>query len=189
MRAARRSIDKMNPTVPSRSNRKEPPTPTVSSSQQQHQHQQPNVNHDYGGVPPTSPRGRFLQASPSNLSQEEIQANERLKSAENKISGLLQELEELKFFQEIDMDIPPPPTTERSSQDSQRFVVSAFSRTPRYHSDELSGTITTTASSSQGHGTRRSVSTTLTADNIQVRSNITRVGMPDDYTEIASIGR
>jgi len=44
------------------------------------------------------------------MSQEEIQAEERLQRAENKIGGLLQELEELKFFQEIEMETPGPNT-------------------------------------------------------------------------------
>ncbi|KAL3936921.1 MAG: hypothetical protein SGBAC_007862 [Bacillariaceae sp.] len=38
------------------------------------------------------------------MSQEELQAEERLKKAENKISGLLHELDELRFFQELEQE-------------------------------------------------------------------------------------
>lgn len=55
---------------------------------------------------PSSP-GRALHAVGSNMSQDEIQAEERLKRAENKISGLLQELEDLRFFDEIEASPAP----------------------------------------------------------------------------------
>jgi hypothetical protein len=51
-----------------------------------------------------------LKAVGSNTSNEEIQAEQRLKSAETKISGLLQELEELKFFEELESEKPAPTT-------------------------------------------------------------------------------
>jgi chromosome segregation ATPase len=54
--------------------------------------------------------GGYLAPSRSNLSNEDMQANERLSHAESKISGLLQELEELKFFEEIESEKPPPTT-------------------------------------------------------------------------------
>ena len=60
-----------------------------------------------GSSPPT---GLLLKSVGSSMSHEEIQAEERLKRAENKIGGLLQELEELKFFQEIEMETPAPNT-------------------------------------------------------------------------------
>jgi chromosome segregation ATPase len=63
-----------------------------------------------GGGGPSSPTGLVLNQVGSGLSQEEIQAEERLKRAENKIGGLLQDLEELKFFQEIEMEQPAPKT-------------------------------------------------------------------------------
>jgi chromosome segregation ATPase len=47
-----------------------------------------------------------LQAVGSNISQEEIQAEQRLMKAESKISGLLQELDELQFFQELEEESP-----------------------------------------------------------------------------------
>ena len=62
------------------------------------------------GGGPSSPSGLVLNQVGSCLSQEEIQAEERLKRAENKIGGLLQDLEELKFFQEIEMEQPAPKT-------------------------------------------------------------------------------
>lgn len=74
-----------------------------------HGHSQSKSNLGRGGGG-TSPNGLVLKAVGSNMSQEEIQAEERLKQAEGKISGLLQELEELKFFQEIEMEQPVPNT-------------------------------------------------------------------------------
>lgn len=47
-----------------------------------------------------------LQMSGSSMSQEEMQAEERLMKAETKISGLLQELDELQFFQELEDESP-----------------------------------------------------------------------------------
>ena len=44
------------------------------------------------------------------LVEEEVQAEHRLKNAEHKISGLLEELEELKFFQELESEKPAPTT-------------------------------------------------------------------------------
>lgn len=73
---------------------------------------------------PTSPEGRVLKPASSNLSQEEIVAEERLKRAENKISGLLEELEELKFFHELESETPSA-TTPKTPKNNQR------STTPR----------------------------------------------------------
>ncbi|CAJ1941409.1 unnamed protein product [Cylindrotheca closterium] len=47
-----------------------------------------------------------LQPASSSVSQEELQAEQRLQKAENKISGLLQELDELRFFQELEHKSP-----------------------------------------------------------------------------------
>lgn len=47
-----------------------------------------------------------LHPSASSMSLEELQAEERLKKAENKISGLLHELDELRFFQELEQESP-----------------------------------------------------------------------------------
>ena len=56
---------------------------------------------------PNSPQGRgTLKAPPSKVPKEGVIAEERLKRAENKISGLLDELEELKFFQELESETP-----------------------------------------------------------------------------------
>jgi len=57
-----------------------------------------------------SPTGRALVPVTSSMSQEEIQAEERLRRAENKIGNMLEDLEELKFFQEIEMETPGPST-------------------------------------------------------------------------------
>ncbi|VEU40840.1 unnamed protein product [Pseudo-nitzschia multistriata] len=62
-----------------------------------------------GGTSPTA-GGLGLKPVGSMLSQEEIQAEERLRQAETKIGGMLQDLEELKFFQEIEMETPGPST-------------------------------------------------------------------------------
>ena len=69
-----------------------------------------------------TPRGLVLPTVGSNASQEEIQAEQRLRSAETKISGLLQELEELKFFQEIEAEQPAPttPRTPRQPTSQQK---------------------------------------------------------------------
>eukprot|EP00535_Pseudo-nitzschia_heimii_P003316 CAMPEP_0197180454 /NCGR_PEP_ID=MMETSP1423-20130617/5063_1 /TAXON_ID=476441 /ORGANISM="Pseudo-nitzschia heimii, Strain UNC1101" /LENGTH=1691 /DNA_ID=CAMNT_0042630537 /DNA_START=526 /DNA_END=5601 /DNA_ORIENTATION=+ len=58
----------------------------------------------------SSPTGLVLKTVSSSMSQEEIQAEERLKRAENKIGSMLEDLEELKFFQEIEMETPGPNT-------------------------------------------------------------------------------
>jgi len=50
------------------------------------------------------------------LSKEEIHAEQRLKQAESKIGGMLQDLEELKFFQEIEMETPGPTTPRTPSR-------------------------------------------------------------------------
>jgi chromosome segregation protein len=63
----------------------------------------------------------------SNMSEDEVQSEARLKKAEYKISGLLEELEELKFFQELEHDAPPP-TTPRAPQTPSR---GGSSKTPR----------------------------------------------------------
>ncbi len=70
---------------------------------------------------PSSPEGRVLKPAGSNLSQEEIVAEERLKRAENKISGLLEELEELKFFHELESETPSA-TTPKTPKSSQRSI-------------------------------------------------------------------
>ena len=57
-----------------------------------------------------SPTGLALMPVTSSMSQEEIQAEERLRRAENKIGNMLEDLEELKFFQEIEMETPGPNT-------------------------------------------------------------------------------
>mmetsp|Transcript_60071 Transcript_60071/g.147724 ORF Transcript_60071/g.147724 Transcript_60071/m.147724 type:complete len:1831 (+) Transcript_60071:228-5720(+) len=67
-----------------------------------------------------SPGGLVLKTADSGLSQEEIQAEHRLQKAEGKINGLLQELEELKFFQEIEDEQPAPPTTPRTPRTPSR---------------------------------------------------------------------
>mmetsp|Transcript_2848 Transcript_2848/g.6830 ORF Transcript_2848/g.6830 Transcript_2848/m.6830 type:complete len:1085 (+) Transcript_2848:199-3453(+) len=56
----------------------------------------------------SSPTG--IKPVTSMMSQEEIKAEERLRQAETKIGGMLQDLEELKFFQEIEMETPGPGT-------------------------------------------------------------------------------
>ena len=57
-----------------------------------------------------SPKALALMAVPSSMSQEEMEAEERLRRAESKIGNMLEDLEELKFFQEIEMESPGPTT-------------------------------------------------------------------------------
>jgi len=67
-----------------------------------------------------SPTGRALVPATSSMSQEEIQAEERLRRAENKIGNMLEDLEELKFFQEIEMEAPGPSTPRTPKRTSGR---------------------------------------------------------------------
>lgn len=78
-------------------------------------HSKSNLS-DHSRPKPASPQGRVLKHAGSNLSQEEIVAEERLKRAENKITGLLDELEELKFFQELESETPSASTPKTPSQ-------------------------------------------------------------------------
>jgi chromosome segregation ATPase len=76
--------------------------------------------------PPTrdSP-GQRAQSSPVILSprlQEEERATQTLRLAEQNIDGLLQELEELRFFQELDNAAPSPP---------QKVLLGAMKHSPR----------------------------------------------------------
>jgi chromosome segregation ATPase len=73
-----------------------------------------NTSHKKTAHKPVINRG--LQALGSNLSEEELQAEERLKKAENKISGLVQELDELRFFQELESESPGPKTPKTPSR-------------------------------------------------------------------------
>lgn len=96
------------------------------------------TNNKNSGLRPSGPHGHVktslsrggsssggigLKTVGSSMSQEEIQAEERLKQAEGKISGLLQELEELKFFQEIEMEQPVPTTPRTPKPAVSRNVV------------------------------------------------------------------
>lgn len=95
---ARNKRSQVNP--PGHSNFKRPPSSIPS-----------HINTQFpqsGGK--SSPTGLVLKATDSSMSQEEIQAEERLRRAENKIGNMLEDLEELKFFQEIEMETPAPPT-------------------------------------------------------------------------------
>lgn len=70
-----------------------------------------HINRQNSGTDGTaSPTALALKRVASSMSQEEIQAEERLKRAENKIGSMLEDLEELKFFQEIEMETPGPTT-------------------------------------------------------------------------------
>jgi chromosome segregation ATPase len=64
----------------------------------------------HGGGNSSLPEGQNYSSSRSNLSHEDMHANERLENAEGKISGLLQELEELQFFDELEAEDPPATT-------------------------------------------------------------------------------
>lgn len=79
-----------------------------------------------------SPQGRVLRQSGSNMSQEEIVAEKRLARAENKISGLLDELEELKFFEELESEKPsaPLPKTPSHKTATPRNIGPTTPRTP-----------------------------------------------------------
>ncbi|KAL3922387.1 MAG: hypothetical protein SGILL_002230 [Bacillariaceae sp.] len=87
----------------------------------------------------SSPRGMMIKAAGSGLS-EDIQAEQRLKKAENKISGLLQELEELKFFQEIEAE-QPAPTTPRTPRTPAQSKPSASAGNAKNSANGLPMTI------------------------------------------------
>jgi chromosome segregation protein len=105
------------------------PTHSKSNLSSDHHH---NTNSQHHSRPkPASPQGRVLQKAGSNLSQEEIVAEERLKRAENKITGLLDELEELKFFQELESETPSATTPKTPSQKSAFATPRNNASTPR----------------------------------------------------------
>ena len=80
---------------------------------------------------PTSHQGRVITTSTSNMSEEEIQAEHRLKRAESKISGLLDELEELKFFQELEHAPTTPRTPKTPSRGGGGGGSASFQSKPR----------------------------------------------------------
>jgi len=125
---ARNKRSQVNP--PGHSNSKRPPSSIPS-----------HITTQLSGN--SSPTGLVLKHTNSSMSQEEVQAEERLRRAENKIGNMLEDLEELKFFQEIEMETPPTPRT------PSRI------RTPRPGSNKkLNGLPTTIRAASPARGGR-----------------------------------
>jgi chromosome segregation ATPase len=77
---------------------------------------------------PASPQSRGVKPAGAKVSKDEAIAEERLKRAENKISGLLDELEELKFFQELESATPAISTPKTPSHNQITRSASNASR-------------------------------------------------------------
>lgn len=85
-----------------------PPSRSNNSDHSREQHQRKPL--------PSATEGPAIKTANSNASKEEVVAEDRLKRAETKISGLLDELEELKFFQELEDETPSISTPKTPSQ-------------------------------------------------------------------------